>query len=173
MSSIKPAQIYNALQTQLCCVICASTQDLTVDHVYPKSLGGANHLANYQIMCRTHNESKKNYIDYTFDYIESISSKHILSELFSPKNKNKKFSPNYKKALVKKCFGKSLSGQELLCVTEYNSAVVYFALYGLKLNPKPEFNIVVNRANFFIKTDPDYALSKHRILEYINKTFKL
>jgi len=33
---------------------------MTVDHIIPKSKGGANHISNYQPMCRKHNNKKGN-----------------------------------------------------------------------------------------------------------------
>lgn len=35
---------------------------MTVDHVHPRSKGGANHVSNYQPMCKVHNEIKADNI---------------------------------------------------------------------------------------------------------------
>jgi hypothetical protein len=40
------------------CVHCGSTADLTVDHIHPVSLGGADSPENLQTLCRTCNSSK-------------------------------------------------------------------------------------------------------------------
>lgn len=40
------------------CVWCGSAEDLTIDHVYPQSLGGAHTEDNLQTLCRSHNSSK-------------------------------------------------------------------------------------------------------------------
>lgn len=47
------------------CVVCGlgqeSGQELHVDHVRPKSLGGLNNLENGQTLCSSHNFLKKNF----------------------------------------------------------------------------------------------------------------
>lgn len=35
----------------------------TIDHVFPKSKGGANHIDNYQLLCKICNEDKSDYVD--------------------------------------------------------------------------------------------------------------
>lgn len=47
------------------CLKCESTDDLTVDHVLPRALGGADHRSNYQTLCTACNSSKgATYADY-------------------------------------------------------------------------------------------------------------
>lgn len=40
------------------CRSCGSTEDLTVDHILPRSRGGGNERENLQALCRTCNSSK-------------------------------------------------------------------------------------------------------------------
>lgn len=40
------------------CAWCGGTEDLTVDHIYPRSLGGAHTEDNLQALCRSCNSSK-------------------------------------------------------------------------------------------------------------------
>lgn len=40
------------------CVECAATDDLTLDHVYPWSLGGSDTAENLRVLCRPCNASK-------------------------------------------------------------------------------------------------------------------
>lgn len=40
------------------CVKCGSTEDLSIDHIVPKWLGGSDNIENLQIMCRTCNWKK-------------------------------------------------------------------------------------------------------------------
>jgi 5-methylcytosine-specific restriction endonuclease McrA len=40
------------------CVKCGGTEDLTVDHIIPLSLGGKCHLVNLQTMCKACNGRK-------------------------------------------------------------------------------------------------------------------
>jgi 5-methylcytosine-specific restriction endonuclease McrA len=47
------------------CLRCGVTEELSVDHVYPLSLGGPNTLHNLQVLCATCNSLKGDAIvDY-------------------------------------------------------------------------------------------------------------
>ena len=37
------------------CLVCGSTEDLTIDHIIPKSKGGKGRKNNKQVLCRTCN----------------------------------------------------------------------------------------------------------------------
>lgn len=43
-----------------CCVTCGTTEDLTLDHIVPRSKGGTNAVDNLQTMCRSCNTEKGN-----------------------------------------------------------------------------------------------------------------
>lgn len=48
-----------------CCLKCGSTENLTIDHVIPMSLGGDNTRKNFQTLCLPCNEKKcLEIIDY-------------------------------------------------------------------------------------------------------------
>lgn len=55
------------------CSVCGSVDDLTVDHIYPKSLGGTNDPGNLQILCMRCNASKNNRFQPDVD---SMSGQH-------------------------------------------------------------------------------------------------
>lgn len=40
------------------CAYCRSPYELQVDHIYPFSKGGANHITNYQCLCKSCNIKK-------------------------------------------------------------------------------------------------------------------
>lgn len=40
------------------CVECSATDDLTLDHIYPWSLGGPDTVENLRVLCRTCNSRK-------------------------------------------------------------------------------------------------------------------
>lgn len=40
------------------CIICGSSDDLTIDHITPVVKGGGNEIENLQVLCRTCNSSK-------------------------------------------------------------------------------------------------------------------
>lgn len=47
------------------CLVCESTENLSVDHVLPRALGGPDHRSNYQTLCAPCNASKgATYADY-------------------------------------------------------------------------------------------------------------
>lgn len=41
-----------------CCVLCGATDDLTLDHIFPQSLGGSGHPINLRVLCRSCNSRK-------------------------------------------------------------------------------------------------------------------
>jgi 5-methylcytosine-specific restriction endonuclease McrA len=40
------------------CVFCGAVEDLTIDHIYPRILGGAHTEDNLQTLCRSCNSRK-------------------------------------------------------------------------------------------------------------------
>ena len=44
------------------CVYCKSTKNLSVDHIFPESLGGELKINNLQTLCRSCNSKKKDTI---------------------------------------------------------------------------------------------------------------
>lgn len=44
------------------CVECGATEDLTLDHIYPHSLGGDDSLDNLRTLCRPCNSAKGNRV---------------------------------------------------------------------------------------------------------------
>lgn len=40
------------------CVLCGSTEDLTLDHIFPYSLGGLDEPNNLRTLCRSCNSRK-------------------------------------------------------------------------------------------------------------------
>ena len=41
------------------CRACGATDDLTLDHIQPMSMGGAHNESNLQVLCRSCNVKKK------------------------------------------------------------------------------------------------------------------
>jgi hypothetical protein len=50
------------------CLCCGSAENLTVDHVIPRSCGGADDESNYQPLCRSCNSIKgATYVDFSVE----------------------------------------------------------------------------------------------------------
>ena len=49
----------NAIAHHPYCSNCRSTEDLTADHILPKSKNGRNVLSNVQVLCRSRNSGKR------------------------------------------------------------------------------------------------------------------
>ena len=55
-----PARTRRRVLSIGCCVVCSTTEQLTIDHKKPVSRGGTNHINNLQCMCRSCNSRKSN-----------------------------------------------------------------------------------------------------------------
>ena len=58
LSKKKRAAIYERDEHR--CVWCGSTEELTVDHLEPRSLGGTNDITNLATACMRHNRERGN-----------------------------------------------------------------------------------------------------------------
>ena len=48
------------------CILCGSTKDLQIDHIYPKSKGGSDVEGNLQVLCAKCNIEKGNKLESIF-----------------------------------------------------------------------------------------------------------
>lgn len=53
------------------CLSCGATEDLTIDHIIPRSKGGSSEPVNLQTLCRSCNTSKSNRLDYNSSSVQS------------------------------------------------------------------------------------------------------
>lgn len=65
------------------CLACGSTEDLTVDHVVPKSMGGTGSLTNLQTLCKPCNLAKANKI---IQYNTYPGTRDYIAEFYVKKN---------------------------------------------------------------------------------------
>lgn len=62
IDSMPPKDIWDAIVRRdgaKVCGHCGATEDLTIDHIKPRVLGGDDHLSNLRILCRKCNSSKQ------------------------------------------------------------------------------------------------------------------
>jgi len=63
-----------------CCQRCGTEDNLTVDHIVPRTLGGDDSLSNMEVLCGKCNSSKGGR------FFEPARTPPTLHGLFSPKN---------------------------------------------------------------------------------------
>ena len=64
------------------CGISADEKNIEVDHIFPKSLGGKDDLANYQALCYSCNAAKRNTDDTDFRVFKSMYEERVEKCLF-------------------------------------------------------------------------------------------
>ena len=59
------------------CAYCGSTDDLTIDHIIPRSKGGNNSLENCALACREANQAKSDLsLEEFIDLCQAVVDKH-------------------------------------------------------------------------------------------------
>ena len=56
------------------CLNCGTTNDLQIDHIYPKSKGGSDILGNLQVLCAKCNQEKSNKFQSLFTFSKEVKS---------------------------------------------------------------------------------------------------
>ena len=66
------------------CRYCRSEENLTIDHMIPKSIGGKNEVKNYQCLCKRCNEIKSGLshkqVKTLFAWHDEINQKRLSKD---------------------------------------------------------------------------------------------
>lgn len=160
--------IISMLNVEPCCAACGSKSNLTIDHIYPKSLGGANHIANYQIMCKTHNTNKRSYIDYTIKTFDVYYASNFYAEV----HKTNLFNINYRKTILRNCFGvDQLDNYCWILKSELPAILDFLKLYGIEMDLDLPLE-TITRPEYIMKYNPNYCVSLHRTKELVEQLYR-
>lgn len=69
-----------------CCRLCKATENLTVDHIIPKSLGGTDEMGNLRTLCQPCNGKRGN----TANGIKGTATARYQAALAFRQTKNKR-----------------------------------------------------------------------------------
>ena len=154
MSRIKKFSISNQVDCK--CVSCGSKSNLTLDHIFPKSKGGANHPANYQILCFDCNQKKDSIIDSRIRIVDTVTVGHLFDRQYN-KNLDIKTLCN----VLWSFFGKPLDNLQLITIADAKELDQYLSIYGIVPTTKPKVVKVVAEQSkkYMVKPDTKYQLS--------------
>lgn len=158
------------IKNQYFCSTCGSRKKLTIDHIIPRSKGGAeSHIANFDILCQTCNWIKGNQI--LDEYNEYVSFDHIIS---IPKTiKQRLYGKRFFNALVESSLGFHIVDNCVIPVEDMPKINEYCSIYGLYL---PQFNTIKlptkNVGKYLTRFDPNYVLPANVMQSYMDQLMK-
>lgn len=146
------------------CIECGKRDDLTIDHIIPKSRGGANAPSNYQVLCGVCNRRKSSdimneyekYI-YCSDVLDSIRNDNILSK-------------KARQHIMRTCLSEKIGeiSNYTMKVSSFNNFVEYLNAYSITIKverviicPKDADFVIKPKMNF----DFDIDLIKRKYYE--------
>ena len=162
MSKVSKFSIVNQIDCK--CSVCNSTTQLTLDHIYPKSKGGANHPANYQILCFDCNQQKGSIVDGELTFVDVVTTGHIFDRRY-----NKSVDLKTLCKLMWAFFGKTLNNLDLVTASDMKKLDGYLSMYGIVPTTKTKVvKVVADQSKKYIaKPNTSYTLSQTTIKKLV------
>lgn len=157
---------------QTCCVYCKSKSNLTIDHIVPKSQGGANHIGNYQVLCKKCNENKKATMPPSNTFFEGVSLEEIWTNLVTTKYKKQNLG-SFLSGLLFSSVGKSKDTFSIIPKDQIQLLIDYCKVYGIDIEDSISIKLFDKTASRkFLKTfNPNYRLTNKANACYIEWKF--
>jgi hypothetical protein len=155
------------------CIKCGTKKNLTMDHIIPRSIGGArNHIANLQVMCRdcNHKKASKIYEPYE-EYV-------LLERIISCGTKEAKWSKIYGtkilSAIVRSAVQYDMDSRSLLRKNDVPKLLEYANLYRVNLKHNIEYTkLPIKNAQKYVKEfNPNYEMSEEVLHSYFSKVIE-
>lgn len=108
------------------CRHCGSKSNLTIDHIWPKSRGGLDHITNYQLLCYDCNIRKGDLLP-SQNYIEAVPLYEILTAI----NKGHRHSREFSKKIIK--FFEPLETFHIFDINELNRIESFLNSYHISI----------------------------------------
>ncbi len=160
-------KLTNILSSNKCCE-CGSSKNLSMDHIIPKSKGGAkNHIANLQVMCSTCNNIKGSTI--TEEYDEYV----LLERIISCDTKSARISRIYGTKMLSFVVTSSVKDYNqsvVMHTSEINKLIEYADVYDINLRNNIEhIKLPVKNVDKYLrKFDPNFVSNIGTIRSYLH-----
>lgn len=152
------------------CQKCGTTKRLSVDHIIPKSKGGAvSHISNLTLLCVNCNTKKGNAVEDAYD------DYYHLSQLFTVDNTaitraTKRYGGKFFAALLSSSVNYKFSDHTVIHHSDMGKLNEYLGIYGLRI--PQEFKTIklpVARVSpYLAEINPNYELRESVIHSYIH-----
>ena len=159
---MKISILFNKLNTKKCCKECGGVNSLTVDHVIPKSLGGANHIGNYQILCKSCNSRKGSKFTGNLGETDKYVSVNTISN-FAIHGQ----TASYFRASIQSAIGKH-NQDSLISAKDIDDFLTYLKVYKIEMDRpiKVEYILPKQAKRYVKKFNPTFKIPEIYIRNY-------